>query len=271
MKEQTKDKLKVFVDENRSSFDDQLPNALLLQRINQRLEQQSPQTKVFSLRPFLVRFAASFLILCGMGIIYKFVSKPSNTDLARISKEPIIKLNKDSVDKSVPTENVISPSEIVVSQIAEESNSNLKFISFKNKKTTSRSNNYAPIFSSLSNMASASQRYEAASKALDNKTLDKPIVDVLFKTLTSDPNTNVRMAALESLAYFSKERYVKNKLITMLKTQDDPLIQIEMIKVLTAIRSKSIVDEINKLSKDQSLPPMVKDQVDKELFSLNEY
>jgi HEAT repeat protein len=100
------------------------------------------------------------------------------------------------------------------------------------------------------------------------KNEDNDIIDALTKTLNTDPNTNVRLAALDALSEFYRESYVKKKLISALKKQTDPMVQISLIKLLTQMREHSILKELDKMVKDGSTPEAVKDHAYESIFLL---
>lgn len=60
----------------------------------------------------------------------------------------------------------------------------------------------------IDNQQSASQRMVGVSVAYELKTADDQIVNVLVRTMNEDPNTNVRLAALEALGKFNEEDIV---------------------------------------------------------------
>ena len=95
--------------------------------------------------------------------------------------------------------------------------------------------------------------------AAELQNTDKEIVDVLIKTMNNDPNSNVRVAALEALQNFSGEPYVKKQLISSLGTQKDPFVQIKLIQLLTKMRERSVISTLNKIIKDQSTIEVVKE------------
>jgi HEAT repeat protein len=112
----------------------------------------------------------------------------------------------------------------------------------------------------MNNEQSASQRMVGVSVAYQLDQADDEIVSVLIKTLNEDPNTNVRLAALDALGKFINEAQVKKGLIQSLSTQKDPMVQIALIQLMVKIKEKSIVDQLEKLTKDASTLKAVKDE-----------
>jgi HEAT repeat protein len=124
------------------------------------------------------------------------------------------------------------------------------------------------LFARLNDMESTSQRLKAAAAFDQITNTDHDIVDALVKTMNTDPSTNVRLAALDALGKFSKETYVKKKLLTSLGKQTDPMVQISLIELLTRMRESSILNELDKLVNDGNTMDAVKDRAYSSIFKL---
>jgi hypothetical protein len=125
------------------------------------------------------------------------------------------------------------------------------------------------LLSKLSNQVSAGERYAAASSIAQLKDIDYNVLHALLKTMNSDPNTNVRLAALGALSRFSYESFVKEQLIRSLANQKDPIVQISLIELLTEMRERNIVRELEKLTEDYQTDEEVKAQAYTSLLKLN--
>ncbi len=86
------------------------------------------------------------------------------------------------------------------------------------------------------------------------------IVHVLVKTMNEDHNSNVRLAAMEALGKFSNEASVRNALIQSLASQKDPVVQIALIQLLVKMKEKSVVRQLEQMTKDASTMKAVKDE-----------
>jgi hypothetical protein len=89
---------------------------------------------------------------------------------------------------------------------------------------------------------------------------DDEIVDVLFKTLRNDPNTNVRLAALEALSRFHEDPAIRKRLVTGLTEQTDPMVQIRLIQLMVEMKEKEIVDDLKQMVDDEGTMKAVKDE-----------
>lgn len=112
----------------------------------------------------------------------------------------------------------------------------------------------------LGNQQSASQRIEAVSVANRLPEADDAIVSILVKTMNEDGNTNVRLAALDALSKFLNEPLVRKELLQALPKQSDPVVQIALIQLLVQMKEKSVINQLEIITKDQSVMKAVKDE-----------
>jgi len=109
---------------------------------------------------------------------------------------------------------------------------------------------------------SASQRIKAINYTEEIQQPNSNIIDVLINTLNSDKNSNVRLAAVYSLARFKDNEKVIDAFITTLNQQDDPMVQIVIINLLVEIQEVKAVDEFKGLLKKEDLNETVRSQVE---------
>lgn len=112
----------------------------------------------------------------------------------------------------------------------------------------------------LENQQSASQRMTGLSVAYQLDKPDNEIVNVLVKTMNEDPNSNVRLAAMDALGKFNSEATVRNALIQSLSSQKDPIVQIALIQLLVKMKEKGVVKQLEQMTKDVSTMKAVKDE-----------
>jgi len=130
-------------------------------------------------------------------------------------------------------------------------------------------NNKRMMLSMLENQQSASQRVMGATVAYELPKADDEIVNVLSKTLNEDPNTNVRLAALEALGKFYTQEHVRKTLVTSLTSQKDPVVQIALIRLLVQMKEKQIVNELEKITGDGQVMKAVKDEAHSGILKLS--
>lgn len=112
----------------------------------------------------------------------------------------------------------------------------------------------------LTNGQSASQRMQGVTVAMTISTADDEVVKALADAMAHDPNTNVRLAALEALSQFIDEPQVRSIITSSLSTQDDPMVQIALIQLLVKMKEKNVVNDLEKIINDDKNIQAVKDE-----------
>ena len=123
---------------------------------------------------------------------------------------------------------------------------------------------------SLLENQSASERIRAVSYAEALTGLDPAVRDALIRTLDSDQNLNVRLAAAEALGRFPGNEEVRQALIGALERQPDPMLQITLIHLLVNMEEKRAAGSIEKLIRRDSTPEVVRSLARKGLSALKE-
>jgi hypothetical protein len=284
-----KDKIEKFVEENRPSFNDLSPNSELFSRIQSRINDQEKGIKVVSIWKWMSLAAAACFVGVVFSMFYLKTENVTNEDIIVDSgtEAGIIDtstendlINLDTNDQSQePQVQLVDGEGLKVNKVDNSKSS----ISARGAKAVSSNQLRTPVsheskdkaiaklgennklkkqsfFNAIYNMESASTRLNAATVGSSGDQMDKDIIDALFNSMNNDPNTNVRMAALESLAYFGYEKNVKKKLIEGLKLQNDPVVKVALIQYLTAIRATSIRPDLQKMAGDEATPKYLRDQ-----------
>ncbi len=129
------------------------------------------------------------------------------------------------------------------------------------------------VISLMSNEYSASQRLQGVQAALtstSNSVPDDHIVHALIKAMTSDQNTNVRLAALEAFIRFREEPGVRTTLIESLSTQTDPLVQMAIIQLMVEMKEKDSLPQLRELTEDENFIQSVRDEASAAVIKLQE-
>ncbi len=122
---------------------------------------------------------------------------------------------------------------------------------------------------SLLDRQSASARLEGASFGGQVDHPDRDLLSALVTTLQHDPNTNVRLAALDALENFSSQPPVRQAMINALGEQDSPLVQIALIDALVHIREPQAAREFRKLSTEADANAAVRQRAQWALHTLS--
>jgi anti-sigma factor RsiW len=121
----------------------------------------------------------------------------------------------------------------------------------------------------MTNTQSASQRMLGVAASYQLQNADDEIVTALLSTMNEDANTNVRLAALEALSKFHHQEHVRKALIQSLAKQKDPLVQISLIRLMVEMKEKSVIQELERITKDKELIKAVKDEAYAGLLKLS--
>ncbi|UCH85882.1 MAG: HEAT repeat domain-containing protein [Candidatus Latescibacterota bacterium] len=96
--------------------------------------------------------------------------------------------------------------------------------------------------------------------------VDQPSADLLeslMNTLDSDPNENVRMAAVDALGRFSDQPVVVDVLTGSLSRETSPMVQIALIDLLIAVQEKKALEALRDFVEMQSVVPEVRAHAEK--------
>ena len=114
----------------------------------------------------------------------------------------------------------------------------------------------------------ASERIIAASYLDGVITPDSEVLMALIKTMNTDQNSNVRMAAMNALARFRNEPLVADALVESLSKQTDPIIQISMINILVEMHDTRAVNEMKQIIENASTNESVKKLAEEGILTL---
>lgn len=103
------------------------------------------------------------------------------------------------------------------------------------------------------------QKIEAVYNISNSGSVTDELVDALVHTMNSDKNVNVRLAAINALSeMMNKNDRVKKELIRSLPLQENSLLQISLIQVLTESGVKEAKDEIESITNNEKTDESVK-------------
>jgi hypothetical protein len=121
------------------------------------------------------------------------------------------------------------------------------------------------VMFNLINDESASQRIKAVSYVEQMSSPDQQVIDALLNTLDHDKSVNVRLASLYSLSRFADRQVVRDSLVTSLKLQTDPIIQVVLINLLAEKREPKAVAPIRDIMTNKKTMQEVKDAAQRSL------
>ncbi|MFC1841062.1 HEAT repeat domain-containing protein [Thermodesulfobacteriota bacterium] len=92
------------------------------------------------------------------------------------------------------------------------------------------------------------------------KNVDRQFYSTLLLLLNSDSNVNVRMAAVNALANFADNDYVRHELVKSLSLQSSPLVQVSLIDLLASIKEPDSSSTLVRLINDPGTNVHVKER-----------
>ena len=111
---------------------------------------------------------------------------------------------------------------------------------------------------SLLQQQSASERLRGVSWSSQVPQPEEAVLSALLQTLNSDPNVNVRLAALEALQKFSSIHEVRQGLLHALEKQKSPLVQIMLIDWLVENKERQAINVLTRMSDEPKVQPKVR-------------
>jgi len=103
------------------------------------------------------------------------------------------------------------------------------------------------------------QKIDAVYSISTSDHVSAELIDALVYTMNSDKNTNVRLAAISALSgMIDKNDRIKTELIKSLTVQENPLLQISLIQVLTEKGVKEAKQQIETITNNEKTDESVK-------------
>lgn len=103
------------------------------------------------------------------------------------------------------------------------------------------------------------QKIEAVYSISSTGNVNNDLIDALVHTMNSDKNANVRLAAITALSgMMEKNNRIKQELIKSLAVQENPLLQISLIQVLTEKGVKEAKPQIESITNNEKTDESVK-------------
>jgi hypothetical protein len=112
---------------------------------------------------------------------------------------------------------------------------------------------------SLLNQTSSSERLRGVNLSAKVSEPSEALLTSLTNTLESDPNINVRLAAVDALAFFRDEPTVVAAATRALARETSPTVQIALIDLLIVIREKKALDALRRFVDGNNIDPSVKE------------
>lgn len=271
-----KGKLEEFIDSEIDAFDHRTPNPLVLERIKLQMQEQDlkkpKKVVVISLRTLQWSAAACFVLVLGT-VFWKLNenNKPEDTKIFTKTTSKVHPQVPTTTNGATLPSNEVAQQPLTKTDLFEEIDHDIANRKVRIKEVFEKTNatTYKKVlFEKLNDQESPATRIHVLSGVYQMKNMSKDVVDVLVQTMNNDPNTNVRLAALDGLAKFYREVYVKKQLVNSLKKQQDPMVQIALIGLLTRMKESAILSELEQMVRDKDTMDAVKERAYTSMFEL---
>ncbi|SFG79519.1 hypothetical protein [Pedobacter insulae] len=244
------DPLKKYIQENREDFDHLEPSVDILFKIKAQLKSSPKErkgvTRLIVQHKWLV--AAAILLLVSATYLLVSNHKVRNEQLVKkeVTKDNSRLLAKNKKDIGVK----------IVQKVSKPTINYLK----KKRKKLFQHNPLLAAYRNLTDSSSASTRLAAILEIQESTMMSYDIIDKLTQTLNHDSNSNVRLAALNLMSKYAQDNYVNNAFMTSLSNQSDPLLQLNLIQLLSQTDNPKLDDKLYALANDPTTFAQVKDQ-----------
>ena len=112
---------------------------------------------------------------------------------------------------------------------------------------------------SLMQQQSAAERLRGVDYSTSMPSMEPQIVAELIRKVESDPNVNVRLAAIDALTKVAGSAQVRNSMQSALTQQDSPMVQAALIDYLVDAHDRNAVGSIRSLVSRTDVNPAVRE------------
>ncbi len=251
------DPIKKFVEHHREAFDHLEPPAGVLQR----LQGQLAPTPVVRKSP-LIRYgrtawlvAASLLVgVAAAYLLFGERTEPAPND-GQVAVQQEMPAGIDTAPAAIPDTAERASSPAIAGEHHPRPTKPERVATTKRTSTTPR-----PLADRLADSSSASTRLAAILEIEQDGRMDSQLREMLSRSLQTDGNTNVRLAALDVLSNHIDDQEVASLLTNSLISQDDPLVQLGIVKVAARIDDMAVEGALFALARDPNTFLPVKDE-----------
>ena len=115
---------------------------------------------------------------------------------------------------------------------------------------------------------SATERLEGVSYSHNVPAQNEKVLAALLQALESDPNVNVRIAAVDALRQYSSSSLARQGMVKSLAQESSPLVQSELIELLVQWQEKGSIPVLQKIKQNQNSDPTIVRQAEEGLRRL---
>jgi hypothetical protein len=239
------DQLKELIASNKDLVDAEIPNQAVFPIILEILKKRKRRKRVFRMVIFYTASSVAAILIIGFFIIgfdQNLKEKVGGTDIEIISKMKQVPPSVNIYDSQVEAEHIVL-----------------------NKQQSNEYKNVTAVKTiekrySFQTAISPAARLTAIYKAEKNSKLNKHALVALFEVLRTDPNTNVRLAAMDVLAPYTSHSVIRRRMVYAMAEQDNPVVQLSMIQLLTGFKEKEFMETLGQIIEDPKTDVEVREE-----------
>ena len=276
-----KDSLKKYIQDHREEFDTlEVPEDTfdkIMLRLNETAVSEEKITPLFSWKKWSA--AASVVIIFSIGS-YTLWNQKEGEKSVIATQEQKHKKDEDLVDilnqkEGLETAVIKTTKQENTSEVYVKNNSNPSKKIAETKSLAQNNNlegesNFDELkaLELINNQHSASSRLRGIDLLKSFSASYEKIINILSEKALSDENTNVRLAAVEALSVHIENTEVSKNIRQIFLNQDDPIVQEELIAILTEKNPSQLNREVNAKLKELTLDPTTAVFVKDEAYAL---
>ncbi|QES91322.1 HEAT repeat domain-containing protein [Empedobacter brevis] len=261
------DELKKYVDKHRELFDNKEPSDELWNKIRTTIP--SPQPATIPIRKkWNVKYwgiAASTIILIGTAVYFTQNNPVISTKpiIVNNSKKSSHQEKKEEKKEVIATEGKVAKKQDVILVKNEEKVITTTPHQIQENNTSKIDHQDREIIQLLEDQNSTSNRINAIAKLGEAGTLSEQEIYILKERALHDENTIVRLNAIEVLISKLSESSVEQEMTSLFLEQDNPMVQMELIGIISHLNkqpNQELISKLHEIILNPKTQPFVKDE-----------
>ncbi|THH39366.1 HEAT repeat domain-containing protein [Neolewinella litorea] len=111
-------------------------------------------------------------------------------------------------------------------------------------------------------------RMRAATVSLEVPVADPEVIANLGHLLRTDPNTNVRLAALDALYRFAGTPAARDEMLAAMAGDPPPAVQVQLLETLVGLKERRVLPYLENLIRNDTVPRPLRDAAELGTFKL---
>lgn len=239
------DQLKELIASNKNLIDTASPNQAVFPLILEKLEKRKRKKRVFRIVLFSTVSSVAAILIIGFFIISFYENTDGKSELTEIENITKVDIQPQSTEREILQ---VETEDIVLNKQKSNKSDDVKVVKSIEKRY------------SFQTAVSPAARLTAIYKIEKKKSINKQAMVALLEILRTDPNTNVRLAAMDVLASYTSDSEIRRRIVYAMAEQDNPVVQLSMIQLLTGFKEKEFIETLGQLIEDPKTDVEVREE-----------